>query len=78
MLYFKGTSVLAACVWRPEAPGVPRQGISGSPTRNIRFTDKEYQVPRQVITGSPTRSIRFLTRNIRFPDKEYQVPNRGL
>jgi hypothetical protein len=28
-----------ACVWRPEAPGVPQQGLSGSPTRNIRFPE---------------------------------------
>jgi hypothetical protein len=37
------------------------EGISGSPTRNIRFPDKEYQVPRQGISGSPTRNIRFPT-----------------
>ena len=35
-----------ACVWRPEAPGVPQQGISS---------------PRQGISGSPTRNIRFPT-----------------
>jgi hypothetical protein len=36
-------------------------GSRSSPTRNIRFPDKEYQVPRQGISGFPTRNIRFPT-----------------
>ena len=47
-----------ACVWRPEATGVPRQGIS-SP-------DKEYQVPRQGISGSQQGAIIFQTVKLLF------------
>jgi hypothetical protein len=63
---YVGTSVLCACVWRPEAPGVPWQGISGSPTWNIRFPGKEYQVSRQGISGSQQGAIIVQTVKLLF------------